>query len=147
MKSGMNILIFQCLSIQFLLSEVIIMCISELLELPQECRVICIDHSMSDFFQSFVGFYSWILEKISIYSCDFMCLAELYGYTMVVSVYSSIYSLSSIDHCKVRWWISSMRQIVKQYFVIFFCFLKNMFRSEYISSNAIYCYKESPLTL
>ena len=116
------------------------------MELPQECRCICMHHSMSYLLEFLIWFYPWISEEISIYGRDLVCLAELYWYTMVVLPYGGIYSFSSIDYCKVRAGISSMRQIVKQYFVIFFGFLKDMFWSEYISSNTIYCYEESPLT-
>ena len=76
-----------------------------------------------------------------------MCLAELYGCMWIVFVYGSIYTISSINHCKERWWISRVSKMVQKCMVIFFCFLKNMFWSKNISSNTIYCYKKSPLSL
>ena len=143
----MDILVFQGFYVQLLLSKILIISLSELFELPQECRSICIYHSMCYLFENFVGFYLRILQEISIYGGDFMCLAELYWQSMVVFMYGSIYSVSSIDHGKVRVWISSTRHIVKQYLVIFFGLLKYMLRCKYISCNAIYCYEKSPLAI
>jgi len=112
MKSGMNIFVFQCFNIQFLLPEVFIVFLSEFRELPKKGGSICTYHAMCDLLESFVGFYSWIFEKIPIYGSYLVCLAELYWYAMIVFVYSSIYSIPSIDHGKVRSWIPSTREIL-----------------------------------
>lgn len=143
----MDILIFESFSVQFLLPEVIIIPVSKLFELPKESSLLCIYHSMCYLLEFFVRLNSWVFEEVSIYSGYLMCLAELYWCTAVVFVYGCIYPISSINHSKVRVWISSMRQIMKEYFIILFCFLEDMFGCENISSNAIYGHKESPLAI
>lgn len=111
MKSWMNWFVSKSFQVQFLMSKVCIIFLSIVFELPKEGGLICIHHSMSYFFEDFVGFYSWILEKVSIYGCNLMCLAKLYGCIGIVFLYGCIYPISSIDHSKERWRIARVRKI------------------------------------
>ena len=142
----MNISLFQRSYIQFLFPEICIIFLSELFELPKEGSSICDYYSMSNLFENLIGFYSWVLEKVPIYGCYLMRLAELYWSMRIVFVYGSVYSVSSINHCKERRRISRMRQIIQENLVIFLGFLKDVFGCKDISSNSIYCDKKSPLT-
>ncbi len=113
MKSWMDISLFQCSYIQFLFPEVCIVLLSKFLELPEKCSLICMDHSMSNLFEKFIGFYSRILQEISVYGSYLMCLAYLYWKIMVVFLYSLGNTISSINHGKERRWVSSMREIIQ----------------------------------
>ena len=113
MKSWMNWLIFQCFTIQFLLSKVRLILVPKFPKLPKKGCFICMYYAMSYLLEFLVWFYPWIFEKISVYGGYFMCLAELYWKIMIVLLYGNVYSVSSINHCKVRRWISTMREKVK----------------------------------
>ena len=147
MKPWMNIFLFQGFHIQFLFSEIIIIVLSKSLKLPEKSSYIRVYHSMSYLFKNFVWLYSWILQKIPIYGCYLMCLAGLYWKSWKVFLDGRNYSISSISDSKERMWISSMRKIVQEYFIIFFGFLKNVFRCENISCDSVYGNQKSKLSL
>ena len=146
MEPRMNESVSESLSVKFTNFKVFRVLSSKGFEHPCECWFIRTNHIVSNLFELTIWFQSRMLQKIAINSCYLMRLTDLHG-NIVVTPYSRFYTISSIDHSKVRIRIFSLSQCLKKCLIIFCRFLKYVFGCENISRYSILCYENSPLRM
>lgn len=87
-KSWMNVTIFESLCIEFSDFKILILSSLEFLRSSDEHCFDC-SYIMSDSLKFSVGFYPWILEEISINSCNLVRLVDLLWNVVEIIVKSS----------------------------------------------------------
>ena len=144
-ESWMNIVISKSLCIQFSNFKILDVLLFEFFQPPEESCLVCSYHIMSYSLEFSVWFYLWMFQKISINGCNLVRLTDLNWYLVEITN-NSFHSISSINHCKMRLWISFLLHCSKKYSIVFECFLKDMFWCKDISSDSILSYEYSPLS-
>lgn len=142
----MNITILESLRIKLSDFKILDVLLFELFQPPNECCFVCSRHIMSNSLEFSVRFNSRMFQEISINRRNFVRLAYLHR-NFVEITDDSLYSASSINHCKMRLWVSFLPHSSKEDSIIFQSFLEDVFRCENISGDPILCYKDSPLSI
>ena len=144
-KSWMNITISESLCIKFSDFKILDVLLFEFFQPPNECYFVCSRHIMSNSLQLSIWFNSWMFQEISIDSCNLVRLTNL-NRNIVEITNDSFYSVSSVNHCKMRFWISFLLHGSKKDSIVFQCFLEDVFRCKNIPSDSILSYEYSPLS-
>ena len=145
-KPWMNETILESLCIKFSDFKIFDVLLFEFFQPPNECCFVGSRHIVGDSLQLSVGFYPWMLQKISINRSNLMRLTDLNGNFIEITD-DSFHSVPPVNHRKMRLWISFLLHGPKKDSIVFQCFLKDMFRSKDISSDSILCYEYSPLSI
>lgn len=144
MKSRMSTFVFKCLVIKYFRPKIFFVVLTKSFEHPNKGYFVSSHHIMGDALELPMRFESWMFEKIPIGCGNFVRLADLY-WNIIEIVNDRLYSISSINHGKMRLWISFLLHCPKKVPIVFCGFLEDMFRCENIPSDSILCYENSPL--
>lgn len=134
----------ESLRIKFSNLKILDVLLFEFFQPPDEGYLIRSRHIVGNFLEYSIWFNSWMFQKISINRSNFVRLANLYG-NLIKITNNSFHSISSVNHSKIRSWISFLSHCPKESLIVFQSFLKDVFWSQNISSDSILSYKYSPL--
>ena len=121
----MNEAVSESLCIKFFDFKIFNVLSLEFFQPPDESCFVGANHIVGNSFEFSVRFYPWMFQKISINRSNFVRLTDLHGNIIEITD-DSFHSISSVNHCKMRLWISFLPHSPKKYSIVFQCFLEDM---------------------